>query len=366
MNEFILQQLFPTVGVLTGTFMSFAPFRAVLKASREGHLGDLNPTPWAFMLGNCCGWVAYSFLIQNVFVFATNAPAFILAIWLNIQAIKLQYENYRSQEMQDNIIAALEDHSNKLLNKNDVTEIVENIITEDALTPDIIDPSTTAPIHEGEDAHTAHTEVAICNSMSVGAGDSDSSSEDGIVHDDGVGTVAEAAEMVVDYASFIWDIAAQKTPAPASHEIMIIVISSLWLTLFAIAALGQSVLDYDSRALMIGVSVNCNLVFFYGAPLSKIATVLETKSSELIHKPTMITSLMNGSLWFAYGIAVSDCFIAAPNGFGALLGVFQLFLCVYFPRRKRTDGYYKDGEGKVERADPPQSCVLPEESTPLI
>ena len=34
-----------------------------------GRLGDLNPTPWAVMLGNCCGWVTYSILINNLFVF---------------------------------------------------------------------------------------------------------------------------------------------------------------------------------------------------------------------------------------------------------------------------------------------------------
>lgn len=41
-----------------------APIRAVKEAIDRGYLGDLNPTPWAFMLGNCTGWVAYSFLIN--------------------------------------------------------------------------------------------------------------------------------------------------------------------------------------------------------------------------------------------------------------------------------------------------------------
>ena len=46
-REIILQIVFPTLGVCTGTFMSFAPYRAVLRASRNGTLGDLNPTPWS-------------------------------------------------------------------------------------------------------------------------------------------------------------------------------------------------------------------------------------------------------------------------------------------------------------------------------
>ena len=44
-------------------FVSVAPVKAVQDAVKRGHLGDLNPTPWAFMTGNCLGWVAYSFLI---------------------------------------------------------------------------------------------------------------------------------------------------------------------------------------------------------------------------------------------------------------------------------------------------------------
>lgn len=67
-HDIVFQQVFPALGVFTGTFMSFAPFRAVLKASRDGSLGDLNATPFVFMLGNCCGWLAYSFLIQNLYV----------------------------------------------------------------------------------------------------------------------------------------------------------------------------------------------------------------------------------------------------------------------------------------------------------
>lgn len=66
-----------------------APFLDVRRASREGRLGDLNPTPWAIMLGNCIGWVIYSFLIHNLFVFFGNAFGLILSVWLNLQAVKV-------------------------------------------------------------------------------------------------------------------------------------------------------------------------------------------------------------------------------------------------------------------------------------
>lgn len=161
----------------------------------------------------------------------------------------------------------------------------------------------------------------------------------------------------------IWDIAAQRTPAPASHEMMVLGISAFWLLLISIAALTpRSIMSSQSCTLMIGVAVNMNLVFFYGAPLSKIATVLETKSSNFIHVPTMFTSLVNGTLWFLYGVEVKEYFVAIPNGFGALLGVVQILLCVWFPRHPSGDGLFK----KESSSQSQSSLSLPEESTPLI
>lgn len=53
--EVILEYVCPTLGVLVGNLMFSAPFRDVQRALKNHHLGDLNPTPWAFMLGNCVG-----------------------------------------------------------------------------------------------------------------------------------------------------------------------------------------------------------------------------------------------------------------------------------------------------------------------
>lgn len=336
--------------------MSFAPYRAVLKASRDGYLGDLNATPWVFMLGNCCGWIGYSFMAQNVYVFLPVAPGLILAIWLNIQAIKLQYENHRSNEMLDAIISGLEDHSKNLFRKREVTSIIENIITDESLPLDIIDPSTTAPVPTADEENSTMTGNTLYSTSPVGVN---------IEREEDKGmTVNDAAEMIVDYASFVWDITAQKSPAPASHELMVVAICTVWLFLFSIAALGQSFLDESTRILMIGIAVNVNLIFFYCAPLSHIATVLETKSSRSIHEPTMITSLINGSLWFFYGVAVNDFFVAVPNGIGALLGVIQLVLCLLYPRHHHPTKHV-DSEGLALSVSS-QSLDLPVESTPLI
>ena len=88
----------------------------------------------------------------------------------------------------------------------------------------------------------------------------------------------------------------------------------------------------ETRQWIVGILVNLNLVFFYGAPLSTIATVLQTKNSASIHLWTMMTNTGNGAFWTAYGLAVDDSFVSVPNGLGTLLGVIQMIFCMTFPR----------------------------------
>jgi hypothetical protein len=42
---------------------------------------------------------------------------------------------------------------------------------------------------------------------------------------------------------------------------------------------------------------------------------------------------LNGTLWFIYGLVLSDPFIWVPNGAGAALGVLQTSLRLLIPRK---------------------------------
>lgn len=86
-----LEYVCPTLGVVIGSYMFYAPVRDVQNAVARGSLGDLNPLPWAFMLGNCAAWVLYSILIRNFFVFVGNLPGLLLSVWLNLAASKVLY-----------------------------------------------------------------------------------------------------------------------------------------------------------------------------------------------------------------------------------------------------------------------------------
>mmetsp|Transcript_11238 Transcript_11238/g.13298 ORF Transcript_11238/g.13298 Transcript_11238/m.13298 type:complete len:290 (-) Transcript_11238:246-1115(-) len=88
----ILNYVCPSLGTILASATFSAPVSSLKKALSAGNLGDLNPTPWAFMTGNCLGWIAYSFITNDLFVLSANAPGFILSIWLNNGASKLQYQ----------------------------------------------------------------------------------------------------------------------------------------------------------------------------------------------------------------------------------------------------------------------------------
>lgn len=135
-------------------------------------------------------------------------PGFILSVWLNMQALKLQYGDFRSKETRKSILSALEDHSRRSLLR--LTEHVDQV--------DVNKDGT----NKNEDS-------------------------------------------VMDYAKIVWDVAAQNTKAPIAHEMIVLFMVVVWSAVLSIISFGES-FSPRIRELIVGVTVNLNLVFFYGAP----------------------------------------------------------------------------------------------------
>ena len=153
-----------------------------------------------------------------------------------------------------------------------------------------------------------------------------------------------------DWAKVIWDVTSQTTPAKTPHERLIMGTIILWT--FVLSGIGfysviittssNADVDTDDTSsnnnnipqLIVGYIVNINLIFFYGAPLSAIQTVLKTKQNNTLHVPTMITNTLCSIFWTAYAVApqINDPFIYVPNGLGVLLGLIQFILYIIFPR----------------------------------
>lgn len=85
-----------------------------------------------------------------------------------------------------------------------------------------------------------------------------------------------------------------------------------------------------ARQILTGYFANIILVVFYGAPLSTLKLVLRDKSAASIYAPLSFLSLLNGSLWVVYGVAIRDFFIVVPNFCGLVLALVQLAFKLIF------------------------------------
>ena len=274
-TEYILLNLLcPSLGVILATLTFAAPIQSLkerlLDVSKHdgGSLGDLNPTPWAVMSGNCLGWIAYSFLTKDLFVLFANVPGFMISIWLNLGAIKLQY---RTQYMYyDMYEERMRRHRHRLMLGND----------------------------------------ASAN------GQATSANRD---HDD----------HEYDNVDEIDETAASSSTVTVPHERKVLWILLFWITLCSTVAHIPTLTNYQ-REQIVGYVVNINLCFFYFAPLTTMVKVCRLRSAASIHRPTTIMTCCNSFFWLAYGMAVQDAFIYVPNGVGLGFGLMQaVLLCVF-------------------------------------
>jgi solute carrier family 50 protein (sugar transporter) len=256
----ILEYVCPALGCLMANLMFSAPYRDLRRAVQRGQLGDLNPTPWAFMLGNCFGWVTYGILIRNFWIYFANAPGFLLSIWLNLGAAKLLYQGHHSNQMRTSFANYLE------------------------------------------------TTTSSRNLQPISTKSSPSS------------PTTTTTTVLSDWAKIVWDVTSQTTPAPVRHESLVLVISSIWMALVTFLAYGETGVAASTKELVVGVVVNLNLIFFYGAPLSTIWTVLTTRSSASIHVPTMITNTPERGILDGLRIGRSGLFYLRTERVGGPVG----------------------------------------------
>ena len=74
-GEVFLNVVAPVMGLTLANVMFFSGVPAMLRCKRDGALGDMNPGPFPVVLANCVGWMGYSLLIHDYFLFFGNAPA---------------------------------------------------------------------------------------------------------------------------------------------------------------------------------------------------------------------------------------------------------------------------------------------------
>ena len=147
---------------------------------------------------------------------------------------------------------------------------------------------------------------------------------------------------VLDYAQIIWNVASLNVPAPKSHEKYVMAVVLLWAIVISVAGFATGIPD-DLLVILVGYIVIFQLIFLFAAPLSTVFKVFQTRSSETIHLPTVLTQTVKASFMFAYGLGIGDLFIAMPNLVGIVLCVVLLTLAQIFPRKSK--------QGDNEEAD---------------
>ena len=295
--------------MIVANFMFAAPLKSVRHSITIGTLGTLNPTPWAFMTGNYIGWVTYSFLINNLFLFFANAPGLLLSVWLNMAAAKLQYCDRISGNMRSSFVALLDSHRRSFRIPGGGGIDLGGDDDDDVDGQD--NPNNSNREEAGEQGTTASQQQQQQQQKQRPKLDNND------IH-----TFATLRKMALD-------ITIQKTSIPAPHEKVVVGIVAFWIGVISILYFLQ--LTIDQWKLIIGFIVNINLLFFYGAPLSTIYTVLTTRDSSSIHRPTMLLNTANAVFWTAFGIGTLDWFIIVPNGLGAILGFVQMILRMIVP-----------------------------------
>ncbi|KAL7558707.1 hypothetical protein ACA910_013423 [Epithemia clementina (nom. ined.)] len=108
-----------------------------------------------------------------------------------------------------------------------------------------------------------------------------------------------------------------------------------------------------NAAPVIGILVNLNLIFFYGAPLQAICKlVVNDGHSNSIHQPTLYMNCTNALFWVSCGLSKMDFVVVVPNAIGLTLGLVQAILCCCYPQMtwiNNLDG--TEDEAKKMRAD---------------
>jgi solute carrier family 50 (sugar transporter) len=261
-----------------------------------------------------------------------------MSIYYNIQAISLQYHEQSSNQLRQSIIAALVPEDKLRMSSYAIDS------TDDGKSFDAADGINISTSQEVPEAAPGTYETMTAETASINE---------------------SPVQVVMDYAKLVWQVTSLERPAPMLHERMVLFLTVLWIAAISILGFGSPSDDNDDDALLSSASVRenfigyltvSNLIFFYGAPLSTIRTVISTRSTETIHIRTMITNTATGLFWCIYGLTIQDWFVGVPNGIGAFLGFIQVFFVIIFPREKKQSS---NVEVNVDAPDKASTALEP-------
>lgn len=141
-------------------------------------------------------------------------------------------------------------------------------------------------------------------------------------------------DTVVDYAQLVWGVASLNVPAPVPHDHFVILMILFWTCI--ITMIGFAQFSTAVSASIVGYIVIVMKVLLCAAPVSAIFTVLRTCSSASLHRPTLVSNLMDSVFWASYGLAIRDRFIALPSLIGMVFSALLLALALVMRKESPT------------------------------
>ena len=106
-GDVFLNVVAPVIGLTLANVMFFSGVPAMLRCKREGSLGDMNPGPFPVVLANCIGWMGYSLLIHDYFLFFGNAPASMVGMYFTLVGYGLSAPASDARQQMERLVMGL-------------------------------------------------------------------------------------------------------------------------------------------------------------------------------------------------------------------------------------------------------------------
>lgn len=91
--EWVTGHLCPAIGVFLCLCMWIAPWPSMKNAIRSRKMGPTNPIPQLVMFSNSLGWVMYSVMVRDFYLFWSVAPGLVLGLLYSLFSIVLLFAN---------------------------------------------------------------------------------------------------------------------------------------------------------------------------------------------------------------------------------------------------------------------------------
>lgn len=102
-----LSYIVPVIGGITATLISIAPWKAVKTVNEFQSLGELNPFPFPLMMANGLGWLIYSLMIRDWFIFIPNIISYTLGVYYTFMTLRFTTLQFQMRTMYITILSSI-------------------------------------------------------------------------------------------------------------------------------------------------------------------------------------------------------------------------------------------------------------------